>query len=1029
MDVVAVSAAGRLAAPAVAAGGKGICKWLKRKYDYVKHVDRNFEKLEKVKEDLIDKQNGVKTELHRNRSTMERTPECDTWLKRVERKIREIEAVEHDYRNKPCTCFCGLCPYCALHDLGKSIMTKTAEATALKDELSTINRMRELDKRVPHSDRWSNDVRIVNHSSLEKHVVKLLEWLEDESMKRICIWGPPGVGKTTIMKVLRDKVRASSQFDHTFITLTAESRIEDIQKVIGHSLGMRVDENNDPLQKAEEISARPDYKRYVLFLDEVPSATNILEEVWNHFDNNNNNNRQVKVVFACREKYPGQTDEDRNVQPLSKEDARMLFWDVVGSDLERRGEIKRIAEKIIDLCGGMPPVLMLVGKELAKKNDPALWREMKTRLQSPSSQPWEKWEEYYRSFELVFNNLPDDVQKLCLLYWAIFPFGEEINQDYIIDCWIAEKFLQHERLHATRDKGVKFLVEFEDKLLVGKGEKLGHFKMFDCFQYAAYRKANLQNNIKFFAANGRELNNEEWREANRVSLARVHPIQLPSSPQCRGLLTLFFQENDFQEFPTKFFKFMTDLQVLGLNKTGITTLPSSLSSLQNLKGLFLNNGSQFVQLPRQIGALGNLEILDVTGIYSLPREIRRLKNLKSLRVSFKNAGNQNHVNNNGNGANEQIIPGEVAGNQNHARIPCFGNCNGCGANEKMIPGKTIAKLSNLEELSLDVSDDMRRWNENADAIAREIIKLEHLTHLHFYFTNLDSFRNFIENNKSWKANDRAREFVGFRSFRIFVGEQRNCSESDFNVFECSAEKHLNFSEGVEFPAAVSEVLEQAKSFELIGHSTARNLTEDPFADKLQELEVCIVKECNAMQSIVNGNPTTTGGVVFQCLEKLHIRKLPNLVRIWEGPIASESFRALTSLTIKECGTIQILFSLEMVRQLPRLQNLQVEDCRMIEKIIDADSTVQSVAFPKLKNFLLCSLTNLPSICDASLDWPFLETIMIKTCVLLQSLPRILLQAPRLREIQCTEDLLQGQHWPNNETKEHFRNLRRDPNPS
>ncbi|XVF29558.1 hypothetical protein REPUB_Repub15cG0131600 [Reevesia pubescens] len=134
---------------------------------------------------------------------------------------------------------------------------------------------------------------------------------------------------------------------------------------------------------------------------------------------------------------------------------------------------------------------------------------------------------------------------------------------------------------------------------------------------------------------------------------------------------------------------MTDLQVLGLKKTGITTLPSSISKLEDLKGLCLNNGSQLFKLPRQIGKLRKLEILDVTWIYSLPSEIRELGNLKCLRVSFKDAGKQKHV-------------------REEKRIHCFGNSNSSRASEHMIPANTIAQLSNLEELSLDVSPNISR---------------------------------------------------------------------------------------------------------------------------------------------------------------------------------------------------------------------------------------------------------------------------------------------------------------------------------
>ncbi|XVF29548.1 hypothetical protein REPUB_Repub15cG0130900 [Reevesia pubescens] len=988
VETAALTATARLAAPALEAGGKGLCNWLKRKYGYVKHISRNFEKLVEEKQCLIDKESGVQTELNNNRSKKEKTDECQSWLERVAKIRSEIETLDYDFRNKPSGCLCGLCscPCCALCELGKRIVKKTKEATDLKDELSRITTMRDKTASIPHGHRWNNDVRTVNHPSLENHVATLIEWLKDEKLKRICIWGPPGVGKTTIMKTVLDKVPESCEFDYIF-TVTVTS--EDIQEVIWRRIGMGTGE------KAALISEKLKDKKYLLFLDEVSSTIN-LEKIGIR-----SNHTGGKVVFASRDKYNGDTDEDINVRRLSKEDARKLFWKTVGSHLEKRREIKSFGETIIDLCDGMPPIILLMGKKLEQEEDPARWRYIKSQLQSPSTELWQELEEYYRSFKVVYDDLPGDSHKHCLLYWAIFPLREEINRDYMIDCWIAEQFLEEQRLHARRDKGHDVLAEFVKKLLVEKGEQLGHFKMFDCFQNAAFRIANDQKDLKIFAANGKTIDSEEWKKAKRVSFAHVRLSSLPERPQCRGMLTLFFHENSLAKFPADFFKFMTDLRVLGLKKTGITTLPSSISKLEDLKGLFLNNGSQLVKLPHQIGDLLKLEILDVTGIYSLPSAISQLKNLKCLRVSFKDAGNQQHV-------------------RKEKRIHCFGNSNSSRANEHMIPVNTIAQLSNLEELSLDVSPNISRWNENADAIASEITKLEELTHLHFYFTNLNSFQTFIDDSRSWNSNDTTREFEGFRSFSIFVGQEINSSASDFNVFECSAEKHLKFYAGYGFTGAVSDVLKKANSFELIGHKTALNLTDGLSADTLKHLEVCVVKECDEMQCIVNGNAT---GVVFQYLKKLHIEKLPKLVSICEGTIPSESFGALRTLTLKGCPGMTVLFSPEMVRQLSKLQNLQVEDCAMIEKIVDADSTVQSTSFPELKNFQLCSLPKLSSICDA---YHGLETILIKTCGELKSLPRILENASKLREIQCAEDWWNDQDWPNDETKERFRTLRRNP---
>ncbi|XP_022760808.1 probable disease resistance protein At1g61310 [Durio zibethinus] len=943
METAAVQTAGNAIGPAVAAG-KCICNWLKREYSYVKHISLNFEKLEEENSRLSDKVADVLNELHCNESRKESTVECRGWLRRVKNMQTEIERLKSEYAKIPHTCLCGLwqCPA-----LLKRVVKRTEDAASLKAEWGQITTMCDKAPTVWNDDGWT-----FYHPPLRNHMDMLIDWLNEEGFKRICIRGPTGVGKTTIMKMVRKKIRESGWFDYIFnVTQKDKSSIlRDIQEEILSCLGKKMDKNDPPV-RPEVISKTLMGKKYVLFLDELSSAVNFEEVGINH--------EQGKVVFACRDKYDGCTEKEMDVQVLSKEHARKLFWEVVGPDrdLEKNTAIKQIAEKIIDLCDGMPPILISIGKQLAGKNEIALWREKKSQLQSP-----------------------------------------KINRDYIIDRWAAEHFLECQRLSKVRDRGHAILDWFTENFLLEKGEKLGHLKMFVGFQRAALRIANEEESQSSLVENGETIEFHKWMQAKRVSLACTQlSSTLPPNPKCSRLSTLLIHENRLPEIPKQFFKYMSGLQVLCLREKGISGLPSSISRLRNLKGLFLDNCSCLVVLPPQIGHLQSLEILDVrhTGIYYLPSEIGQLGNLKCLKVSFT-VGNNLTVNS--------------------------GNCCQKGKDERIIRRKIIKKLSKLEELSIEVSPNSRRWDADADAVAKEITMLKKLTHLHFHFPQMESLDHFIRNSESWKANGETGEFEGFRSFNISVGQQGNSSASDFNAFECSAEKHLKFfafSAGVEFPGAVSEVLKQATSFELIGHGTAGSLTDGLPDDTLEKLEVCIIEGCDEMTSIIKGNTNTTGGA-FRCLKKLHIKKLRNLVSIWKGTIASESFSALTTLTLKECQGITKLFSLEVVRKLCKLQNLQVEDCAMIEKIIEAESSVESTAFPSLKNFQLCSLTSLSSICDVPLECPSLERILIKTCEALTTLPSVLQKAPKLREIQCAEDWWHQQKWPKNETGEQVR---------
>ncbi|XVF65782.1 hypothetical protein PTKIN_Ptkin09bG0278000 [Pterospermum kingtungense] len=1001
MEAVATQAvgqaAGSLVTPAVE-GGKGIFNCLKSKYAYVKNIKENLAKLEKEERYLLDEDEDVKTQLERNKLTKEKTKRCATWQSEVERLKQDIEKLKADYQ-KTSTFFCGLCPFPGLLKLGKRIVKKTAEVVELKNQITQINIMHDKPPAPPIPVIEKHALKKSDVPSVNSRVETLVEWLEDENLRRICIWGPPGVGKTTIMEILHDRVGASDKFNIIFwVTVTAESSIRDIQDVIWKRLDIRMDGNCGVDQRANVISEELKDQSYVLFLDvdDVFSKIN-LGEVGIHDEHEHG-----KVVFACRYRSNyicGDTDEEMNVKRLSDKDAENFFWNVVGSEPRSNPDIKPVAKLIINECGGMPYMIKLIGKRLAKVDDPAIWRDTLSQLRSPTMEPKEQLEEVYKAFKLVYEKLSKEV-KPCLLYWAVFPAGYEIFRDHIIDCWRSEQFFSSlRRLPSTRDRGHAILDEFVKKSLLEKGRKWGHFKMYEYFQRVALRIANLEENFNFFITEDENIMEEnimeeDWECARRVSLIRVQLSALPKRPQCCKISTLLLQESSFTEFPKEFFGYMCGLQVLNLQKTRITALPSSICSLINLKGLFLNNCHQFVQLPSQIGYLQSLEILDIrhTGLYSLPIEIGELANLKCFRVSFtEEAGNHNHV--------EEMKP--------------------------MIPSNVIARLSKLEELSIDVSQNSSRY-QNAAEIAHEISELNGLTTLCFFFPDRESFTAFIQKSKSWNGNDTLSAGNHFRSFRIIVGRQRSSSASEFNVFECSAEKHLRFSAGDEFPDAVSQVLKQAKAFELIGHQTARSLS-DFRADNLQGLEACIIEECNEMESITDTDRTgitfqhnDSIGVEFERLKSLYINNLPKLKGIWRGSAESKSFCNLTTLTLKGCHGIAMLFSQGVVLRLSQLQKLQVEDCRIMKEIIEDGNIVESNALSKLKILLLQDLPELCSISQVSLQWPSLETVLIKACVKMRNLPHTIKNASKLRIIQCTEDWWNQQDSPSGTNKDDFR---------
>ncbi|ONH89719.1 hypothetical protein PRUPE_8G011900 [Prunus persica] len=964
--------------------------YLKHKYDYVRNLGKNFKKLENEEMRLQNRKADVQNVLAANLGRMHITNECRNWFQQVDEKKDKIQHLKTKYRriNKY---LCGLCPFPSLLRLGRDVVKETKELVSLRDQIKLENPvMTECAPTPPDRFRNRHAQKIDDLPSLNRHVEIVQDLLKQDEFKRVCIWGPPGVGKTTVMENLHDKVGQTSQFEVIFwVTMDNTECVEKIQRVLEDQLGLPVDEKSSTGKRAAKISEELENKSYLLFLDQVSSKIN-LREVGIHDDHNCG-----KVVFACTSRdngnFCGPTDEDIKIEKLSKEDAQKLFNRKVSADVMKKQEIIRLAPLIVKECGGMPHMINLIAQKLAKVNDSARWRDTLLELQAPSKQQSRELEEVYQFFKLPYNDL-DESKQLCLLYWALFPVGYEVHRDYITECWRAEQLISFARLGETRDRGHTVLDEFVNAGLLDRGIKARHYKMFEHFQRVALRIAKCNaGSHSILVKEGANITEEQWTCAERVSLIQHQLSSLPEQPQCSGILTLLLQKNkSLMQIPVSFFACMQKLRVLDLHDTRIMSLPSSISSLIKLRGLYLNDCGELENIPADIGKLRSLEIFDIrrTKIRNLPKEIQELTNLKCLRVSFEqNVSSHNHFQ-----GNPVVV----------------------------IHPDTVSKLISLEELSIGIDHHNTEWNNIVGAIVEELVGLEELTTLCFYFPGEDCLRPFICQSVSWNRENM--QGNNFRSFNIIVGHHQTNNPSEFDISECSTEKHLRFSGGGSVPDTVLQILQHAYSFELIGHQNVTNLSLFG-ADRLGGLEICKVEECNEMESIIDGD--MIGGVAFQFLKQLHIINIPKLVHIWKGLVSPESLSRLTKLILKDCPSLENLFSKAhgIVQQLVQLQHLEVEHCLEMKEIIETGSDV-SAALPKLKTI---ELRNLPKLCtiwsEVSWEWPSLETIEIRECVMLKDLPSTMANAIKLRWIRCTSDWKNELNWPSDPAiKDHFQRM-------
>ncbi|KAI8025204.1 putative disease resistance protein [Camellia lanceoleosa] len=263
-------------------------------------------------------------------------------------------------------------------------------------------------------------------------------------------------------------------------------------------------------------------------------------------------------------------------------------------------------------------------------------------------------------------------------------------------------------------------------------------------------------------------------------------------------------------------KCMPLLRVLDLSYTSIKSLPPSISRLRSLQTFNLRGCALLMELPPQLGVLGNLEVFDLEGteIMYLPEEIGELISLTCFKVSF------------------------------------------CGrANRYMdliIPTKALSKLSELEELSIDGNPDDEWWDAEVKTVLNELSKALKLKFLELYLPTVEILQLL-----RWKGTEL--QYPNWFEFRFIVGRhrQRLISRLPHEVEERFKKwnkwrKCLEYINGDGKPTEITEVLNRAFVFFLYHHWTIKMLS-DFRNENLVKLKFCLLVECNELQTIIDGN--------------------------------------------------------------------------------------------------------------------------------------------------------------------------------
>ncbi|MQM23130.1 hypothetical protein Taro_056193 [Colocasia esculenta] len=600
---------------------------------------KEMEQLRASRDDLLRE---VEVQERRNRQ-MKRTSQVELWLAKADAVIESDTGVD------------------VFVDLLKRVRELKKERENITGDL-VAQALPDAVEAVPTSSSVSSLVgRDGSLEEIRRHIL-------DQTIKMAGICGTGGVGKTALIKVINNEFDPASRsngvpFDVVIlVTVSRSMNVLQIQRDIGDRVGLSLKEEGPTdaaprdrliVQQSKDLFRVLSKKKFLLLLDDLWEELD-LEKVGIPCPADDDNYKQCKIVFTTRDETVCSDmlslcgDDEAKAKVivpfLSGSRAWELFWRKCGSEKKvlANPQIRPLAERVVEQCGGLPLALVTVGKAMARKMLPEEWKVAVKDLEYDPT----KVREYWIGEDLL--DCPDDgVYSIDDIRNRGHLVIGELQEKHLLECGVTDE-VNKVRLHdvvrdmalwlTSKDAGAeatRFIA------LAGKG--LAEVR--NTRDWAEATKISLMRNkmerlpydipacpkLTTLLANANEADprfiideqGEEVLEIVRFMGAKLSLVRLPdaatprregdSRPAGSSMTAMKGQSREQLRFsiPHSFFQFTGALGVLDLSHTSIDYIPSAIGLLGELQFLSLSN-TKIRWLPTWLGNLRKLKQLDLS---------------------------------------------------------------------------------------------------------------------------------------------------------------------------------------------------------------------------------------------------------------------------------------------------------------------------------------------------------------------------------------------------------------------------------
>nr|XP_027081162.1 putative disease resistance protein RGA3 isoform X1 [Coffea arabica] len=489
----------------------------------------------------------------------------------------------------------------------------------------------------------------------ESEIVKKLLTESESVISVIPITGMGGLGKTTLAKAVYKNEQIVGQFDKKMWVCVAEEvdKIEKVFKMILESLTGGKVEGDRREVIVQKIQHELKEKRYFLVLDDLWNDQEVLlNDFFSTLAGLNAKKgswclvtTRLQEVATILSRHPQINFTRHELGKLCDNDCWSIMkkWANVGEELPK--ELEDMREQVLRRCDGLPLAATLIGGLLSKKRKED-WLSILEESLLNGNQGGIK-----QILKVSFDHLSPAPVKKCFAYCSIFDQDTELEQDRLVELWMAEGFLQpdpqNERM--MEKIGCEYLrILLQTSLLEEvKYEWRIWYKMHDLVHEFAKSILNRSssNEDRYLSLYSSERMLENMNEKKSASLRTLFlkgGIADEILSKFKQLHVLKLSGEDVKELPTSIGK-LIHLHLLDISDSMITTLPESLCelySLQTLRICALEKG-----FPKKMSNLISMRHLhyfhyryDKGCKIQMPSNIGRLTCLQTL--EFFNIGRQ-----------------------------------------------------------------------------------------------------------------------------------------------------------------------------------------------------------------------------------------------------------------------------------------------------------------------------------------------------------------------------------------------------